>query len=369
VGEALFLRMLGNLADRVAFGEIGTATFLEAIEHMSGRDLGTFAERFVYGTGIPSIFYRYEIGPDPDGGFVVRGTGEQMLAGPAESRVVSTPEGGWDAVRSREDRLDPDLAEITAGYEVELVAAAGSERESGVVTLRGGRPGFELRLDREPRGLMLDPAGRVPAFFFNETLAPKSAMRQRARLLAALGERDAALELFAAALEARFFGGSAAEVAVDAGRLEFNVRRENRAILLDIAETRLDAGEIEAAAVALEEAGGARPETGPDPEERRSVFLEARLALRRGQGKAAHELLTRYARGRYRDRAGRSPAYGAPWREIAEDERWDGQAWALVALAAHLAGREDECRAALYEAATRLARVSALVELHGKKSR
>jgi len=73
--------MLGELARAVANRTIDTGTFIMALERMSGQDLAPFVDQFVYGTGIPDVYYKYTVEPkDGSDAWVIRGTARQVAS-------------------------------------------------------------------------------------------------------------------------------------------------------------------------------------------------------------------------------------------------------------------------------------------------
>ncbi|MCP4664154.1 MAG: M1 family metallopeptidase, partial [bacterium] len=63
-GEEHFLKMLRRLAEAVSFRPISTPLFVDLLERLSGQDLDGFAKQFIYGTGLPEIYYTYEFGEE-----------------------------------------------------------------------------------------------------------------------------------------------------------------------------------------------------------------------------------------------------------------------------------------------------------------
>lgn len=217
IGEDRFTVMLGEVAKATANRSIDTATFLQAIGHMAGQSLQPFTDRFVYGTAVPEIFYRYSFEPGQDGkGWVIRGTARQM-AGKLESFRI-TKDGGGRWIVSRTVRTGPAVSETTLIVPFQVIITPPESVKKGVrgtiqhekgfggrLVLRGAVTPFEYTVPEKPERFELDQLGEVLARFHDEEWSPKSTLRVRAEDLEASGEMGPAEELLGKALESPMF--------------------------------------------------------------------------------------------------------------------------------------------------------------------
>ena len=67
------------------------------MQHMSGHDLQPFIDRYVLGTGIPQIHYRYTVDRATDGeGWVVRGEATQISRARQSHSIARDADGQWE---------------------------------------------------------------------------------------------------------------------------------------------------------------------------------------------------------------------------------------------------------------------------------
>jgi hypothetical protein len=370
LGEATLFSMLHTLADNVAFRQISTETFMKALEHMSSTDLDAIAGRFVYGTGVPTIYYGYDVEPHAEGGWVVRGKGSQLLDGYVSTRLEQTAAGGWDAIPIYMDEMDPALTQVPASYRVTVETDEGPVERLAGMLLEGRDPTFELRFAERPTRFEIDPQGRTLAFFVNQTLAPKSSLERRGAQLARLGRRDEARDVLLQALQADFLGGSAVEVEVevetDDRRLDSNARRADRDIQYDLAELHLLAGEDQLAEEAIEAGLQALYHDQRAAFHWRRTKLETRLALRRGDYDKAYSNLKTHVQLDFRQSGEDSTTEQLRRAKFSDGIVGDGQTYALLAIAAHFTDHEPVCQRAIEEAQEKGADMSPLLLLHAE---
>ena len=60
-GEEAFLKILNKIIEHGRGKIVTTDDLIEMIERLSGQDLDWFRDRYVYGTGIPQVYYSYEL--------------------------------------------------------------------------------------------------------------------------------------------------------------------------------------------------------------------------------------------------------------------------------------------------------------------
>jgi hypothetical protein len=171
---------------------------------MSGLDLQGFAQQYVYGTGVPLVYYDYRFEPNETGdGWRVVGQAHRFLEFRYTPRLERRSDGTWDLVR---EPVPDERSETTAlVVPLELVSSAG-ELDTGLtysskhrtvqtsrLMLRGRSKQFEIESRFEPEQFALDPRGEILARFYSARTSPKRYGRYRGQDLIANG-RDAEAE-------------------------------------------------------------------------------------------------------------------------------------------------------------------------------
>jgi hypothetical protein len=200
LGEEPTWKMLGTLASAVNNRVIGTGTFFRALAKMSGKDLDSFVERYVRGSGMPAVFYEYT--PREEGGsWVIEGAVRQLP--PARFRfAIVTVGNGWDVSR-RYDR-EPDVS----GWDVVLpffVDTSQDGRPAGIrgdLRIQGARSEFTIPVPGRPRKLALDPQGLVLAESYGTEAGSADLLYRLGDHLLRLGRYDESAELLQRALAA-----------------------------------------------------------------------------------------------------------------------------------------------------------------------
>jgi hypothetical protein len=351
IGEERLLRALGIVAQGVQHGVIDTERFLRRIGELSGEPLEDFAASFVYGTGIPEVFYEYRIVPGRTGGWAIEGTASRLSAAPFELSAVRAAEG-WSLVRRRATAGDvPDLPTMHVPFQVVWRddEAAAAERVAsglgGTLELNGELTRFSLPLDREPAEFWLDQRGEVLASFVNESRDPKRALRLRGERLAAAGELGEARAALQRAIASPVLAPGVPRGELEEQDLRNAARLEDLRIHLELARIHLEGRR---AAEAEQELERVRDFLGPHDgrERRRRDVLQGRLDLLLGRYGAVCSRLGRYhvlrpgdaAMDRYRAQA---------WGRWLEE---DAEAFVLLAIAAYEIGRDAQAREAMARA-------------------
>ena len=377
LGEGPFLAMNRALVDAARGHVLSTEVFLQSMERMSGRDLREFASTYVYGTGIPEVYYTYRIENDDADGWFVRGRATQSSSHDDRHRVIETTGGGWDVRRERVEHLDVATSDLLVPLRVELqpveVAAEDRprsrrrkrepEREpvvanlEGVVRVRGREQEFEIPVPGRPRRLEFDPRGEILANFHSESVAPKQVLHHLAQNVAGSGDHAQAEELYLRAL------GSTSEFDDRTTRL-FDMR-----IRIDLARMFLDSDRDGDAIRELD-----RVERDLRPSDR-SMFQVAlalarsRVDLRAGNPREAGQRLGRLI-GLLEPRS----SFTTWWQyrlylEIHTGTGTAAELAALYAVATRLTGDDDGFEKAAREASERGCDLSALDDVPRPPSR
>lgn len=381
VGPDRFVQMLGELAAAADDRVLTTESFLAAIERMSGLELDGFAERFVYSTGIPQVYYEWDAAPRAEGGWTLHGRA-RVLAEPRWTfDVLPADDGSWEvARRALPSGLGPGAA-IAVPYRVRVddpAAADGRAALDGQWMVEGRDDVLSVDLERRPVDLRLDPAGEVFARFHARDREPKrvawfSGLDAVARGDLAAAERHLDEALAAPATAGARRGGPDGDAGAGAGARAgagggiADAGPDADANLLDarirLARARLflATGRPEAAAAELA-AVDASPDGGRSFFRMERDALAARLELRAGDAEAAHRRLRKTLRLA-------SPRHGpASWRALVRQLQLRSErdamteAWALLAVASWRVREAEDFRWAVDEARSRGVDLGPLVE-------
>jgi tetratricopeptide (TPR) repeat protein len=370
VGQAQFTEMLRSLVEVASNRVLTTEQFISAMERMSGKDLSGFARQYIYGTGIPQVYYDYQTTQNQEGDWTINGEA-RLFSNPFFDYRLAHADGKWDLTRGV--RFDPEAASKTMMVPVRITleqeaAAARSRSVSSLRSMKSGiliegqRYPFEFKTNSRPVSLQLDPRGEILAHFYNAEKNPKQNLSVAARELAYQGDLVGAERAFRKALtvDPGEIPSTAPDYwirnSVEEGRLD------DTRILLALARLYLDQHRIEEAFAELKQADGS---IGNDlyvlRMERDATW--ARFEIQNGDYPAAYKRLRRTL---HLAAPAEAPRYWRArlWQVRLTSERMAmTEALALLAIAAHETGRPEEARAALEEARARGVDVTALASL------
>ena len=332
-GEETFIEILGRIT-RAADGHvISTEDFFDLLEKATGADLDAFAERFVYGTGLPDIYYDYRFEALDDGRYRIHLEAEQEVPYRFRYEIVERPTS-LDVTRQRIDQTDEQTAPMVVPFQVEIEKPGIKDDEvhvlNGRVVLSEPKTILQMDIEDKPIALRLDAQSQVFGDFHNRKNRPKNIDYWRAVAFAANAGADEdtvqeAKRLFEAVLDIE------TPVPNDAGRGERKDAEEHDRFHdwrahLQMARLDLQVGALDGAAAALDRAEKLRPR-GSMIAKNRQRKLQARLALLRGQSEEAYDELRRIIRK--------------------QKKRADVETWLLMAIAAHQTGRDEEAKETL----------------------
>lgn len=306
VGEEIFPKALTEIVKRTAGRPITSEELLDALEKLSGVDLDWFREQYVYGTGLPEIYYTYRYDELPDGKWAVRGEARQSTSYRYRYRLVKAADGRLDVVREGVAEVAHETSTLVVPVQIgfhdpkeppapgvkEAKGAKGGKDKPanrqirGNVILRGTTTPFDIPMDAKPLSFALDRDEQVFGRFFDATTHPKRILYYRGLDEAAAGRPEEAAKHLAAAL--------AAPVSTDDEDSEATRKRDARdldaRIELVRARLALEAGQIDAARASYDKASKVlRDADGWIAGEK--LILDARLALARGDAKGAFKRL------------------------------------------------------------------------------
>ncbi len=369
VGQKPFGEMMRSLAEAASNRVVSTDAFLSALEHMSGLDLSGFARRYVYGTGIPEVYYDYRIEGDPETGWTIEGEARVAAAAVYDQAVRTHGERHWDVVRRVRPRNGPSDTALVVPYRIVLddgrVPGAARRRiaAQGNLMLEGRGDRFSIETATRPLGMALDPRGEILAGFYSAQTHPKKVAVLRGESLLVEGDAAGAEQAFRDALDAP--AGTPDKAAFALAWMQpspMQQRREDALTHLRLARLALDRGDEPLAEEEIEAAVGI---LGPDSHAIRieRAALEGRIDLRHGnyvsafkRAKKALRLFSPRRQQRYWRLRGWQAQVGSDWAATTD-------VLAILAVAAFETGHDEELRWALEGAADRGVDLSVLQPL------
>ena len=356
-GEKEFLRAVRGVVDRTRGECITTERFLEELGREAVLDLGPFAERFIYGTGIPDVYYTYAIRAGAPGEWFVEGTAVKTALPGRRFAVKRLDDGRFDVARSPVPAMDLATFPLVVPTQVAVIRPSEPPPKAGAKTaleranaLVEGRlvldrpeTRFVLRFEEEPTGFWIDLRREAFLSSFAEASYPKKAT-------------------FFRAVEARVRGDASAEAlflrAVEAPpddpddrprRPEERDAERQESRIVDVlasaalAHLAMDRGDLEAAKRWVD-----RAETSDAFLIRMAgkdlTLVRARFELLQGDAAGAWARLERkiFAPVRLvRTAMAADAPLGIDW-ERTEGPLQDPEAYALGAIAARASGRQEE---------------------------
>ena len=301
LGQDDFPKVLKQIVKVAANDNLSTEDFLHLIERITSADLGPFSRQYVYGTGLPEVYYSYRFEPVADGKWKVTGKARQNAPYRYRYRVVKT-DRGLDVSRERLEQIQVDSSTLVVPVAVAVHDPARDEGKKkakepaanatvkGHILLRGASTDFDIPLDFAPRDFWLDRDEEVFGRFFNESRNPKRILYYQGLDEVAAGRSDEAEALFVRALAAEV------EVVTDpkAASSRQDLKREGRLLdaMIDLQRARLwlDRGRDTEAGEAFDRARKVLADYSGWVEEELAA-IEARLDIRRGDAERAFKRL------------------------------------------------------------------------------
>jgi hypothetical protein len=355
VGEQRFLEMLRSVVDAAAHRVISTEDFLSAVERMSGLELDGFARQFIYGTGIPHIYYDYEQIAAEEG-WVVRGEAVRFEPPHYELWIDDLGAGGWDVRREVRKRFEDESATVSVPFRLSLEDGF----RAGTLLMRGERTEFEIASTMRPTGLKFDPGEEILARFYFAADHPKRVSRYRALAYLQEGRFDLAEAEFKAALQEPLGADGLDAPLPWLNHPENEMLQEDARIRLVLARMYIDQRRDEEALAELDAVEEML-------ESNRATFRMARDTLRSRLDILGGDYLAAYKRLKQTMKLA-APRRGArTWRASLWKAQLSGErlamteAYALLAIAAYETGNMEDFRWALQEAEERGVEVFPLI--------
>lgn len=354
--EETFSRVLRALIDAVQGKVISTEDFFDLVERITSTDLDAFIQQFIYGTGLPEVYYDYTVEKTGAGGWIVRGVATQSPPYRIEYGLVERREGQLDIERKQVVGLDVERSTLVVPVQAVLF---DPEKERGAedpertgnrvmqidVLLRGRRSTFEFHTPLEPKQVWLDARSEVFGRFFSQRRKPKRVLYYQGLDLANARRWEEATNrleeaLIAPAIQGPSWGKEDSDEFERRESAMIDARIHWLMMQMDLSQGRTQNAQegFEAAEIAwnhLEKLERSRYSKSSKPSY--STVLEARLYLQKGNPKQAYQTL----RG----------------------HKVNSREWYLaMALATRALGRDREFEEACEEAEERGADVSLLID-------
>ncbi|MFW6175226.1 MAG: M1 family metallopeptidase, partial [Acidobacteriota bacterium] len=202
-GEDGFNEILGAVARGADFRPLSTEIFFDLVERASGGlDMEPFTRQFVYGTGLPEVYYDYSFEEGDGEGWLVRGVARQQAPYRYEYRVVKLS-GGFDVVREAVEQTSVEDWHLVVPVRISVRKPETDEPVplGGRTLLEGQETHFRFELPHEPVSVAFDPRSRLFARFFDQRSRPKRTLYYRGLDLAAAGDLERAEAAYLEALK------------------------------------------------------------------------------------------------------------------------------------------------------------------------
>jgi tetratricopeptide (TPR) repeat protein len=378
LGPEPFAEMLKSLANKVNNRVIDTRTFFNSIEHMSGANLEQFERRFVYGTGIPEVYYTYKFVEQDDGTWTIVGEARQVTPGRFDYVLQKTDGVTWHVARKHTADVDVEQSAIAVPFQIALAARKDEHSEvawaggktttqrglGGRLVLQGERTEFSIPIPERPEKFWFDQRGEVLVSMYSELEEPKRMLRYRAIELANAKRFGEAEELYRKALGAPLYS-EAAKDPPSKKDIERNSKTQDALIHIALTRMYIDMERDAEASTELGRADALLVGRQKNYYEISRMVLHCHLAVRAGDYQTAYRDMEKsvYLKFpfRYQDSMGASSRrrkFGSRGRF-----RLDGLGYALFAVAAHETGKPEVARQAAKEATKRGAIMTPLEEL------
>ena len=307
LGQENFPKILKQIVKVAANRPVSTEDFFNLIERITGTNLDAFARQYVYGTGLPEVYYTYRFEPAGEGKWVVRGEARQQAPYRYRYRVVKTGRG-LDVSRERLDQIQVADSSLVVPVEIAIYDVSRDPAKvnkldgkvvpnataRGHILLRGEKTDIEIPLDQEPKDFWLDPQQAVFGRFFNESHNPKRVLFHQGMDAAAAGRAGDAEALFTRALaaEVEVTTNPMASLLRDEGQIRRQGKLLDALIELNRARLFLDQGDDAQAQPAFDRARKALAPYSSWFQEDLKV-IESRLDIRRGDYDKAFKRLNK----------------------------------------------------------------------------
>ena len=333
-GERKFLEALGKLTREARGKRLSTEDLIAGLERHGGASLKTFAQQFIYGTGLPEVYYRWRSEKLPSGGYRVTVETEAEPSYHFRHFLEEMPDGEVVVRWRRQNEIDLAALELVAPVRIELAGERRVREER--FAQRGARSQAVYELAEEPQALEIDPDRRVFARFWDRRAEPKKILYYQGYDRTAAGDLAGARQAFAEGLKTRTPPG---EDPKNAAQLD---RALDASIYLGQARLDLIEGKLEAAAAAIAAAKKAVPKSFLPLYQKDLDYFAALLAWHQGKSEETFRTLNKLI--------------------LKKGEIDDNEAWLYLAMAAGDLGEQEVWESAIAELEARGINIDLLVD-------
>jgi hypothetical protein len=344
--DQVFNEILRNIVRVASDRTVSTEAFIAMIERLGGTDLSWFSRRYIYGTGLPEIYYDYQLEQEEEGTWTISGEARQQSPYLYRYTIRATSRGSFDVRRTAVSLMDVEESVLVVPFRIGLKAepepvpgAPSSQPEgqarflmiTGRTLIKGARSPIRITIEQQPEVFWLDPRSEVFGQFYCESRWPRRITYYQALDLMAAGETEAAEATLRQALDAEVLSMPdhwlPQAIDIDREALDIDAR-----IHLALARLYLDQNSLDQAEAQLDAADDLVSVTQRYHEQslKDLLCLQARLDLARGRADDAYRNLRRKLLGHH----ALSSAEG----------------FALLAIAAYATGHRQELQLALERA-------------------
>jgi len=352
LGEGHFLKALGVLARRSSGQVISTDGFLSRLQEITKTEIDTFAQQFIFGTGLPEVYYDYDFEPAAEGRWRVRIEARQEVPSRYRFEVAPTADGRLDVTRTRiEQPYNVDTSELVVPFQIRLardpqtaariarnrsVGKSGSGQAflKGQLVIFGRLTELDFEIDHMPSKLQLDHNREVFSRFFDRRQHPKRVLLQQAVKQTTSGEHESAEATLKRAL------GTRSPLTSTDDLLDVHLHLLLASVQLTLDQDAEAESRLDLARRSLTRRGEAMPHSETRRFETAFQILEARIEIRRGEHEAAFQRLH----------------HGV----LDRDDAASTEGYLLLAIAAGATNRQSELASALEIARSRGADTSRL---------
>lgn len=311
--EEIFPELMGHIVQAASNSVISTEDYLYALETMTGTDLDWFSQQYIYGTGIPEIYYSYEFEELESGKWLVEGKARQESDYRYVYRIVETEGDGFDVQRTKIKELDTENSMLITPFQCRLAMeqpAGGKKRKKarkgsvdevyGRILLKGDLTEFSFEVDREPKIFWLDRNDQILAHCYDESYYPKGTLLKKGVRFLSDGRLEEAEKTLKEALQAPLVADTSEVSGSIRKRRKRDTEWKHARIHLYLARLYLDQGRADRAE---EELKATRGILDVRQEERYQAWLtrtEARIQIQRGEYEAAFKRLNKLMMQKHR---------------------------------------------------------------------
>lgn len=335
-GEPKFLDALGRLTREARGKRLSTEDLIAGLERHGGQSLQTFARSFIYGTGLPEIYYSWRSEKLPNGHSRITVETEAEPSYHFRHFLEETAEGEVAVRWRRQSEIELRDFFLVAPLRIRLAGEGKPRYREERFEQRGAKSTAVYEIEGEPAEVQLDPSRRVFARFWDRRSEPKKTLYYQGYDRTAAGDLAGARKAFVEGLKTSTPPGKDAK---DSQKLD---RALDASIYLGQARLDLLEGKLEAAATAIAAARKAVPKSFLPLYQKDLDYFAALLAWHQGRSQETFRTLDKLI--------------------FKKGEIDDNEAWLYLAMAAADTGEQETWESAIAELQARGINIDLLVD-------